>query len=400
MVRAHLRAETERGVKILVVHPEGNVNYNANLLGLLELLGEAGHTVTYVAPRRQGLNQEAGAPFVSMHLLNHRESNGQFVFPVARVLGARWARRDFAPWQGHDLVLGVDRGIIEASSIARHYGKPHALISYEIFFRAETTVRFKAPEIEACRDLAFATCQDVVRSHHLCAENGIAPDKIVRIPVAGRGFRGTAPKPRLLHEQLGLPEAVKTVLHIGSFAEWTHAAFLLESTRGWPEDWVLVIHERYGASATTHALIRKHANAERVRISETAFANAGQMSPFVQSADLGIALYRPDYKNKWIGRNIEHIGLSSGKISTCLQHGVPVATHALGEIADLIRSHGAGQVFSLERPFVPEAPHAASAEACRKLFEQHLDLDRFGAGFVNAVANAAARTGAAAPQGA
>jgi O-antigen biosynthesis protein len=386
-------------VKILVVHPEGNVNYNANLLGLLELLGEAGHTVTYVAPRRPGMSQGAGMPSVSTRLLENREAHGQFVFPVARTLGARWAR-DFAQWQGHDLVLGIDRGIIEASWIARHYGKPHALISYEIFFRAETTARFKAPEVEACHDLAFATCQDAVRSHHLCVENGIAADKVVRIPVAGRGFRGQPPKPRLLHEQLRLPPQVKTLLHIGSFADWTHAAFLLESTRAWPRDWVLVIHERYGASAVTRALIRKHADPDRVRVSEAAFANACDMSAFVQSADLGIALYRPDYKNKWIGRNIEHIGLSSGKISTCLQQGVPVATHELGEISDLIRTHGAGQVFSLERPFVPEAPHAASAEACRNLFEQHLDLDRFGKGFLHAVAHAEARSSAQAQQGA
>jgi hypothetical protein len=382
-------------VKILAVHPEGNANYNANLLGLLELLGEAGHTVTYVAPRRPGMNQEVSAPSVSTRLLDHRETNGQFVFPVARSLGARWARRDFAQWQGHDLVLGIDRGIIEAAWIARHYGKPHALISYEIFFRAETTARFKAPEIEACRDLAFATCQDVLRSHHLCGENGIAPEKVVRIPVAGRGFRGQGPKPRLLHEQLGLPPETKTLLHIGSFADWTHAAYLLESTRTWPADWMLVIHERYGSSSATQALIRKHAAPDRVRVSEAAFAAANLMSAFVRSADLGIALYRPDRRNKWIGRNIEFIGLASGKISTCLQHGVPVATHELGEIADLIRAHGAGQVFSLEKPFVPQAPAAGSEEACRTLFERHLDLDRFGKGFLAAVADAGARAGRA-----
>jgi hypothetical protein len=178
---------------------------------------------------------------------------------------------------------------------------------------------------------------------------------------------------------------------MGSFAEWSGASYLLKSTSEWPEDWVLIIHERFGASPITIDLVAKHAHPERVRISEAIFANPGLMSAFIQSADLGVALYRPTYQNEWLGRNIEYIGLSSSKISTYLQHGVPVATHELGEISDWIRFYGAGQVFSLEHSFVPEEPAAGSTEACRKLFERHLDLERFGASLLQAAANAAYR---------
>jgi hypothetical protein len=101
------------------------------------------------------------------------------------------------------------------------------------------------------------------------------------------------------------------------------------------------------------------------------------MDTFVQSADLGVALYCPTYENEWLGRNLAHIGLSSGKIASYLQNGVPVATHELGEISDWIRFYGAGQVFSLDAPFVP-AVRSGGNEACRALFERHLDLNRFG----------------------
>jgi hypothetical protein len=394
-----VRAQAGRGVNILLIHPEGNANYNPNLLGLLELLGEAGHRITYVAPKRP-FDQQPTAPGVSVKLLEHPEAHGLFVFPEVRKLRLPRARPDFARWRGYDLVLAIDRGIIEGSWIARHYGIAHALLSYEIFFREETSARYKAPEVEACRGLAFAVCQDALRTRHLCLQNGIAAANVLQVPAAGRGFRAATPKPRLLHERFRLPAPTKTVLHMGSFAEWTRAPFLLESTRHWTEDWVLVIHDRYGASPATRKLVRKHAQPERVRLSEAAFADAGAMSGFVQSADLGVALYRPDYRNAWIGRNIEHIGLASGKISTYLQHGVPVATHELGEISGLIREHGAGQVFSLEQPFVPEATALGRREACRQLFEGHLDLDRFAGPFLEAVAKAGSQPARAAHPGA
>jgi hypothetical protein len=111
------------------------------------------------------------------------------------------------------------------------------------------------------------------------------------------------------------------------------------------------------------------------------------MSEFIQSADLGFALYQPTYKTIWEGRNIKHIGLSSGKIATYLQHGVPVATNELGEISNLIRKFGAGQVFSLNKLFIPENPSAESIVACKALFEKHLDLNRFGNSFIEAVAD-------------
>ena len=62
-------------MNILLVHPEGNLNYNANLLGLVEILGEAGHRVTYVAPRRPKINQQTvlTAPAVLPPLDEQRE---------------------------------------------------------------------------------------------------------------------------------------------------------------------------------------------------------------------------------------------------------------------------------------------------------------------------------------
>ncbi|HEX7705703.1 MAG TPA: hypothetical protein VF701_04505, partial [Thermoanaerobaculia bacterium] len=134
--------------------------------------------------------------------------------------------------------------------------------------------------------------------------------------------------------------------------------------------------------------VRRLAHPERIRISPSGINDPAALSEFVASADLGIAMYRPTYENEWVGRNIEHIGLASGKIASYLQHGVPVAANELGEITDWIHYYGAGTIFALDRPFVPHPPAPAAADACRKLFERHLDLDRFGPRFVEAVERA------------
>jgi len=51
------------------------------------------------------------------------------------------------------------------------------------------------------------------------------------------------------------------------------------------------------------------------------------MKDALSSADLGLAFYNSTKCNKWTGKNIQYVGLSSGKISTYLQHGVPIATN-------------------------------------------------------------------------
>jgi hypothetical protein len=367
-------------VNILIGHPEGNLNYNPNLAGLIELLTQSGHLVTYVAPRDTKLDQTTTVPGLTMRLLEGRVEHGPLFFPEKR--------DDVAAWSGYDLIIGIDRGIIEAATIARYHGVPLALISYEIFFKNECPPHFNEPMIDACRDIVFATCQDSLRSGLLCEEYGIPAHNVVKLPVAGRGFRGVSPKPRRLHETFGFPAEVRTVLHMGSFDHWTRAPFLLKSTHAWPSGWALVIHARYGLEPVLCDLVQRLGHPERVFVSEAKFGTLLQMADFIRSADLGVALYHPTYANRWQGRNIDTIGLGSGKISTYLQHGVPVATHDLGEMSDWLRFYGAGQVFALDEPFVPKAPQEDCMHGCRAFFDEQLNLDRFAGPVLRAVLDA------------
>ena len=49
----------------------------------------------------------------------------------------------------------------------------------------------------------------------------------------------------------------------------------------------------------------------------------------------GLAFYKPEYGNgPFYGKNLEYLGLASGKISTCLRYGVPVILNKVGLYAE------------------------------------------------------------------
>ena len=146
---------------------------------------------------------------------------------------------------GYDLVIGVDRGIIEAAIIARVKRVPCGLISYEIFFEEEAGVEFKHPEREACKHIDFAVCQDEVRAGCLSKQNGIPLEKIINIPVAGRSIRLGA-KNTYFYDSLGIEKRKEIALFTGHFAGWTMIDYLAESARNWCGNWSMVLHSRGG----------------------------------------------------------------------------------------------------------------------------------------------------------
>lgn len=359
--------------RILIVHPEGNINYNAGLLGLAEILSGAGHRVAYLGRKRDEIRQGVRIDDVDV----------RFVAAKPGPTGFRFADQDL--FRGFDLIIAIDRGVVEAAEMARRFDTRLGLLSYEIFFPDETPPERKRPEVEACRNLSFAIAPDPIRAQLLSEANEIPIERIRAVPVAGRGFLGPAEKPRVFHEAFGLAPDQKVVLCLGSLADWSGARFLLESTRNWPREWVLVLHERFGPRDETSSMVDEFGNPERIRISAKPFNAPGDMREFVASADLGFAAYLPTFKNEWLGKNIKHIGLSSGKIATYLQHGVPVATHDLGAISDLIAAYRAGVVFSLDDPFIPACSHAEERDGCQRLFEEVLDLDLYAGDIMNTI---------------
>ena len=173
-------------MKFLIVHPEGNISVNPNLYAMVESLNENGYKVDILSLKRSGFNQKVSSLSGKLYLLK----TYTFLFKINKYRGI-WGKLlqllISLTCRQYGLILGVDRdGIIAAEIISRLSGIPYALISYEIFFMDEVRQDFKEEEINACKNISFAICQDQVRSKKLSEENKIPEHKIINIPVAGR----------------------------------------------------------------------------------------------------------------------------------------------------------------------------------------------------------------------
>ena len=123
-------------MRILIVHPEGNINNNPNLTAMVNAFHEEGFAVDVLAEIRGGIYQHNSGSF-NLYLVNNID------FILRLLMPERFyskALRHLVGWFGrsYDFIIGVDAvGIILGEIISRASGVPLALISYEIFFAGE-----------------------------------------------------------------------------------------------------------------------------------------------------------------------------------------------------------------------------------------------------------------------
>ncbi len=356
------------------IHPEGNISDNPNLSGIVELLTHQGWRVHIYSPRRSQFNQLSPCAGVELILVDRQDTDGCFLFPsLSRADIEGYIRSVFAD---ASVLIGVDRGIIEASCIAKVLKVPYGLISYEITFEAETSKQFKSIEISACRNIEFAMVPDRIRGRELSRENRIPHERLFFVPVAGAGvYRPEDPRPRIFHQRLSLPAHSRVALYMGTVSKWTLCDALLNSVPRWPAHWHLVIHNRRGIDQETHEILKSVRDSRsRIHVSSEAFALVSQMHDFIHSADLGIAFYQPTYYHYNLGRNIKYIGLSSGKTAGYLQHGIPIAVNPNGEMSDWVNKRQLGQVVEDPLAFVPADSVLDASGRCIDFYREHLDL--------------------------
>ncbi|PWR70690.1 hypothetical protein [Methanospirillum lacunae] len=400
--------------KILIIHPEGNINTNPNLSGIVEILCDIGYNVDIVSPE---MNFFQETPCVGSKLLLYNSSSKRKYFfnkkiPIVlkiaqigrnnnirkeKINRSIYLIRDFLfkkkvirknnivfilisnyLWDRtkYKIIIGIDRdGIIEASYFSKIFDIPYALISYEIFFLDETSEEFKKPEISACKEIAFAVCQDPLRSSLLVQENQISQPNIVNIPVAGREIR-TGKQSHYLHEKLNIPKEKKIALFAGSISKWSMIEELIMTVQKWPDNWVLVLHSRYGINYQD--LWEFQYDTESIFISFDSYNELQDLSEMLFSVNLGIALYNPTFESIYTGKNIKYLGLSSGKIATYLQHGIPVLTNQNGIIGEYIREYQAGYTINNVEDIpdiLQKINFSGCKERCYKLFKEKLDLN-------------------------
>ena len=335
-------------MRVLIIHIEGNSFNNPSMKEIMNLLLEKGCKIDLrYAKSHIPMPQYAGIRYLPFGAMIRILKTIIFDLLCLRplVLLSVIAEIYFC-YRKYDLIIGVDRrGLIEASVINKFTGTPYAFISFEIMFEGETSVRYKSLEREASKGVTVWFVQDDFRAEQLQKENGLDPHKKMLLPVASAGIG--RPNSVRLRDFLGVPIDKNVAIAIGSVFDWAMTRKILESVEGWPEDWVFVVHERYGRTSEnlTEALAAlRHLVGRKIFISDAATEDIGDLGGILSGVSVGLAFYEPTYKDSHSGNNLKYLGLSSGKISTYLRYGIPVVINEIGLYAKEARLHRFGFV--------------------------------------------------------
>jgi glycosyltransferase involved in cell wall biosynthesis len=300
---------------------------------------------------------------------------------VAR--GSRFLRKPQPLHEHCRCLIGVDPdGLVLAYELAN--STPVAYYSFELLLSDEVRTpaeqRLKLQERRLSRQSPFVVVQDADRGRLLAEDNQLQWERLVMVPNAplgpARRIRGT-----IWHTRFGLPADRRILIHAGSLGKWTGIESILESVPTWPEPWVLVVHTRYDAESSPYVdALRRRADPNRVFFSLKPVPRQG-FDELIDSADVGLAFYIRTGDSWLTQRNIQTIGLSSGKLGAYLRAGLPVIVNASTSVASTVEFNGCGiAAESAEHVGTALARIQAdydrySQRAC-VFFDAHLDFGR------------------------
>jgi hypothetical protein len=367
--------------RVLLIHPEGNSFNNPTLKCVIDLLldEQVNVDVRYFKtfapmPIQRGILL---LPFGRIYrsIKNTIFNNSKFSFFAWVSIWLEW----LFIYRKYELIIGVDReGLIEAAMLSRISSTPFVLFSFEIMFECETSHAYKTLERSAGKYVKYWFVQDTLRADHLQLENKLDPVKRVLIPLASTG-KGMGSANRL-RDRLGIPSNRYVVLAIGSLTAWSMAREILISVSSWPDDWVLIIHERYGRTAEALALIGVSVAdlpKNKLYFSDQASVNVDCMDEIMAGVSVGLAFYSPNSNNPYTGNNLKYLGLASGKISTFLRYGIPVIMNDIGMYSTLAKENKFGVV--VESPncigaMLPFLVEPAMRSAAYEFYKNNLDF--------------------------
>ena len=370
--------------RILIIHPEGNAFNNPSLKAILDYFGECGLKCDIASKKRDIL--QPTSPYLSW--LFDRKLLQRIKAIAINVLCVGFICQLVVKWQWmkqpkgqYKLIIGVDRqGLIEAYFLSLIMNIPYYFISFEIMFEKETSPRFKQLERDAAKKVTAWIVQDEVRAEKLAQENRLDRSKVFYLPLASRGLGSLGPG--RLRDELGIPKDKHVMIAMGSIQKWAMIDEILTSLPLWPDNWALIVHDRYGFTKKQMAnfITPERKVSRRLFISESSTKYVDDMGYILNGVSFGLTFYRSFAGHQYWGDNLKYLGRASGKIATFFRYGIPVITNEIGIMADDIRSFNLGHV--LVSPLaIPSLLQNRELEdqkkyydCCRQYFSEKLDF--------------------------
>jgi glycosyltransferase involved in cell wall biosynthesis len=288
-------------------------------------------------------------------------------------------------------LIGMNRygqGLIEAAAYAELLGVPLINWSLELSFMAEQQSekqrQRKSQEIECSRKAVFTIIQDKWRAQALADENSLPLSSMVLVPNAPMGAARRKSNPTY-RERLGIPAGKKLILCSGNIGYTTMNLEIIEAANSLPDEYMLVIQSRQSPSPKfdyASRMVRK-ANPERVKLFFDPVPTESYRA-LVDAADVGICFYRPCEAASMepYSKNMDIVGLSSGKLSDYLYSGLPVIVNDTKGPKDLVLAHQCGKCVNeggdlesaLKELFRDYEDYSRNACRC---FDEELELGKF-----------------------
>ncbi|MCB0726133.1 MAG: hypothetical protein KDD00_01615 [Ignavibacteriae bacterium] len=225
-------------------------------------------------------------------------------------------------------------GIVFGGRIKKIINMKLIYASFEIFFEDEIKdpdkKQIKKLEKEYSKKSEFIVIQDIEREKLLKSANDLGSGiKFLHIPVSPEKI----PEPygnTDMKKELNIPENKTIIVYSGSLQNWSGIKKILALFPcKWDNDhWLLIhTHNDLPEGNETKDMIRKLiSDKQNISFHNKPFTDFSEYSEFLSGCDIGLAVYFPNYEDSFSGKNVEEIGLSSGKFSTYIMLGKPTIT--------------------------------------------------------------------------
>ncbi|OVE77653.1 hypothetical protein BVX99_02065 [bacterium F16] len=232
-----------------------------------------------------------------------------------------------------DAVIVFDpHGAALACSFLQQYPDlPIGFISLEIMFTEELLL----PEehmTKRLQDMVLSriTCalvQDKERGILLVENSPLSTTQLYYSPVAPVAYTHTHLSQAELRTKYGLPLDKRLLLYSGALSELSRLEWFLELTHYLPLNYLLVltIWNKKPNSLAVQRAYKMLSRRENVHFTEEIIPSVDYLD-YCRSFDAGLALFRGTYVGWNFGKNMDFIGLASGKFSSYICSGLPVIT--------------------------------------------------------------------------
>lgn len=276
-------------------------------------------------------------------------------------------------------------GMVIAGRIQKLIKLKLIYFSFEIFFEEEFYLPekkiLKQKERKYSGKVDTVVVQDTVREDLLRRENNFnGKTKFIHIPVSGKKYEPAENKFDIRRE-LKIPEDKMLVIYSGTVQPWSGITEIIDLFINKPDCkfWLLVhSHQVSRNEDFEHKLKTALSGNSNVTYHNTPFSNYEEYINFLSQCDIGIATYFPNDYDFFAGKNLQEIGLASGKFSSYMMLGKPTITTAISLYPELNLKYNFGEVIKGAGE-IPDALEKIKKEyinksnGCRTLFEEVLD---------------------------